>query len=183
MIGRHQRGFTVLEIMISLVVMSIGIVALYSLQVVAIDGNTTAQEFTQARTLAQRFAETLRRDAISWTTVANLPASLRRQGVWLDADPANPDPGKMVNKDFLTQSAGVEVLDPRYCVKYRVDTVPPGVASPRIVRIDLRVVWPRRERSRTAFQNCPDNMLAADQIRTTWTWPLTTLLYRHEDAR
>ena len=170
-----RRGFTILEVMIALIVMSIGLVALYSLQIVAIDGNVTAQEFTQATGLAERWVEKLRRDSISWTNGANLPASLRRQSEWLDAFP-----GEMTNKDLLTRGMGRDILDPRFCIKYRATSVPPADPDPKVMRVDVRVLWPRRDSSLEAYLDCPAPMMEALHLRHTWQVSLPTLLYRHE---
>jgi len=162
-----------LEIMVALVVVSIGLVALYSLQVLAIDGNITAQEITQATAVGERWTETLRRDAITWTDSTTMPPALRRHGVWQDAT------SEMVNKDFVSRHDDEDVLDPRFCVKYRVDTVPPATPDPRMLRVDVRVVWPRRERALKDYLSCPPTMMEPSHLKNTWQVTIPTLLYRH----
>lgn len=174
------RGFTVIEIMVALVVITIGIVALYSMQVVAIDGNVASQEMTQATQLAERWAERLRREAILWT---GRPQGLLEPGLddddWRDAVKALTSQEEMVNKDFISPSIDATALDPRYCVKYRVATVPPAATDARVLRIDVRVAWPRRETEFGQFINCPLDMLDPANLRHTWQVSVNTLLYRH----
>ena len=172
-----RRGFTVLEIMIAMLVISMGIVALYSMQVVAIEGNVTAQEITQATQLAERWAERMRRESITWT--ARPPALLEPSddnGDWRDAT------SEMVNKDFISRTDDPQVIDPRYCIKYRVSTVPRGEADPRVLRVDVRVVWPRRDSGIADFLTCPPTMLQPNYLRHTWQVSLPTLLYRHQES-
>ncbi len=172
-----------MEIMIALVVISIGLVGLYSLQVLAIDGNITAQEMTQATSLGTRWTETLRREAITWTDGdAELPVLLRTHGAWLNPDGKSGD-GEMVSKDFLSEDGAPssDGLDLRYCLKYRVDTVPSGQPDPNPskLRVVVRVLWPRRDRALGRFLACPDSMMDGDQLKDTWQITIPTLVYRH----
>jgi type IV pilus assembly protein PilV len=59
--SKDERGFTLLEVMIALVVLSIGLLGLASLQIMAIKGNSFGQQMTVASTLAQNQLEQLRR--------------------------------------------------------------------------------------------------------------------------
>lgn len=176
-VRRRQRGFTVLEIMISLFVMTVGLVALYSLQVVAISGNVVAQEFTQATQLAERWVETLRRDAVTWTNEATRPARIDSSDDWKDA--LGPF---LVNRDMLDDdNYDVSVaLDPRYCIKYRVQSVPSGELNPRLLRADVRVLWPRRDAGLDSFVACNDVLMnATPWLRKTWQISMTSTLFRH----
>ncbi|MCJ7663966.1 MAG: type IV pilus modification protein PilV [Desulfobacterales bacterium] len=60
---RDQRGFTLLEVMIALVILAVGLLGLASLQIMAIKGNSYGQQMTVASTLAQNQLEQLRRTA------------------------------------------------------------------------------------------------------------------------
>jgi len=53
-------GFTLLEVLITLVILSVGMLALASLQVMAIKGNSFGQQMTVASTVAQNKLEELR---------------------------------------------------------------------------------------------------------------------------
>ena len=174
------RGFTIIEIMISLFVMMVGIVALYSLQVVAISGNVVAQEFTQATQLAERWIETLRKDSVSWTTPANQPARIQASDDWRDA--IGPF---MVNRDMLDEDsyAAHIAIDSRYCIKYRVQSVPAGDPSARMMRADVRVIWPRRDAALDSFQECNDILMQGSPwLRKTWQVSMTSTLYRHSGS-
>lgn len=175
----RARAFTVLEIMIAVFVMGVGLVALYSLQIVAVDGNSIAQEFTQATHLAERWIETLRKDSVSWTSQATRPPRLQRENQWLDA--MGPF---MVTKDLMDQGTyqPEQALDPRFCVKFRVQGVPATDPDPRMIRADVRVIWPRKDSALPDFQACNDVLMGGPRLRSSWQVSLTSTLFRHVEG-
>ena len=54
-----EKGFTLSEVLVALVVLSLGLLALESMHLAAIQVNTVAKRLTQATTLAQERAELL----------------------------------------------------------------------------------------------------------------------------
>jgi prepilin-type N-terminal cleavage/methylation domain len=60
-----EKGFTLVELMIAMVVLAIGILGLIGLQVSAMNGNLSANEMTTAVTLAQDEIEQLKRLALT----------------------------------------------------------------------------------------------------------------------
>ena len=58
-------GFTLLEVMITVVIFAIGLLGLAGLQIVAIKGNSFGQQMSVASTLAQNQLEQLRRTSYS----------------------------------------------------------------------------------------------------------------------
>jgi type IV pilus modification protein PilV len=60
LLGKKDKGFTILEVMIALIVLSIGLLGLAALQLVAVKGNSFSSEMTYATMLAQQQAETLK---------------------------------------------------------------------------------------------------------------------------
>ncbi len=57
---RYERGFSLIEVMISLVVLAVGLLALAELQIFSIKGGSASNRVTQATTLAQNRIEELR---------------------------------------------------------------------------------------------------------------------------
>jgi len=55
----NEKGFTLLEIMISTVILTIGLLAIGIMQISAIDGDAKAKEMTEAGTMAMDQLETL----------------------------------------------------------------------------------------------------------------------------
>jgi type IV pilus assembly protein PilV len=58
-------GFTLLEVMITVVIFAVGLLGLAGLQIVAIKGNSFGQQMSVASTLAQNQLEQLRRTSYS----------------------------------------------------------------------------------------------------------------------
>lgn len=62
---RDQGGFTLLEVMITLVILAIGLLGLAGLQVIAIKGNSFGQQVTVASTMAQNQLEQMRQGSVA----------------------------------------------------------------------------------------------------------------------
>ena len=60
-----EKGFTLIELVIAVLVLGIGILALIQMQVAAINGNLSANQMTTAVTLAQDQIEQLKRLALT----------------------------------------------------------------------------------------------------------------------
>jgi len=62
---KNAEGFTLLEVMITVVILAIGLLGVAGLQIVAIKGNSFGQQMSVASTLAQNQLEELRQTAYS----------------------------------------------------------------------------------------------------------------------
>ena len=62
---RSNKGFTLLEVMIALVILSVGLLGLAALQLVSIKNNAFSSEMTYATMLAQQHAEILKSRAFT----------------------------------------------------------------------------------------------------------------------
>ena len=65
---RNQRGFTLLEVLISIIILSVALLALAGLQIISIRGNAFGGTMTEAITLGRDKIEDLKRD--DWDNVA-----------------------------------------------------------------------------------------------------------------
>jgi len=65
--NRNDNGFTIIEVMIAIVILSIGILAVAKMQIASINSNSTAMKFTEATIAAQGQIESLM--AISFDNV------------------------------------------------------------------------------------------------------------------
>lgn len=59
-IGRHQNGFSMLEVLISVLILSVGLLGLGSLQVVGVQNNNSAFQRSQATLLSYEIVEAMR---------------------------------------------------------------------------------------------------------------------------
>ncbi len=64
-----MKGFTLIEILVSLVILSVGLLGLWSLHISAIHGNSFSQYMREASSLANQKIEELR--AADFTSLAN----------------------------------------------------------------------------------------------------------------
>ena len=58
--GTHDRGFTLIEVLVAMSVFAIGILAIYAMQINAINGNTGARKRTEALSWAANQMEILK---------------------------------------------------------------------------------------------------------------------------
>ena len=65
---KNQEGFTLMEVMISIIILSVALLALAGLQIISIRGNSFGGTMTEAITLARDKIEDLKRD--DWENVA-----------------------------------------------------------------------------------------------------------------
>jgi type IV pilus assembly protein PilV len=65
---QDQKGFTLLEVMISVIILSVALLALAGLQIISIRGNSFGGTMTEAITLARDKIEDLKKD--EWDNLA-----------------------------------------------------------------------------------------------------------------
>jgi prepilin-type N-terminal cleavage/methylation domain-containing protein len=58
-LSNNDKGFTIIEVMIALVIFSFGILGLAKLQITAVNGNAKAREYSEASAFAQGQIESL----------------------------------------------------------------------------------------------------------------------------
>jgi type IV pilus assembly protein PilV len=66
---KDQRGFTLMEVMISVIILSVALLALAGLQIISIRGNAFGGTMTEAITLAKDKVEDMKQD--DWSNVAS----------------------------------------------------------------------------------------------------------------
>jgi hypothetical protein len=164
-------GYTAVEIMMALTVMTIGAAAVMSIQKTSVTGNFDARETDLATSIARTWVDRLHRDAMNWTmpnntfpTVSNFTnaklLSSPAYGKWalpnFEMGQTTPETMSyafdMLGRDIpaaqATGGAGNPVI---FCVNYRLQwLVPPNLApapgqvvEAGLIRVDLRVLWPR----------------------------------------
>lgn len=173
---RRKGGFTLIEVMVSLGIMTIGAMTMIALQQHTIRSNSHARELTTAMEIAQLWVERLKQDAHTWnnptTTTAAAAVALQntnylksiaaeaRTFVVFPGVAAVPSEGSNVYDFRGTPIPKIVGGDPglmHYCASYR----PTWVFVGRAMRVDVRVWWPRAGTGRqpgTDFQNwCTDD--------------------------
>jgi prepilin-type N-terminal cleavage/methylation domain-containing protein len=163
-----RRGFTLLEGMMSMLILSVGILGVTSMQTATTGATANAQDFTQAQSIAERMTELLRVDSLRWTSAAALAGNtlimksaipptngLGDQSGWTTI----PDgvinasmQGAKVDRNFNPDVGGTAVwpVGFRYCVYYRLAWAWPPIG----LRADVRVAWARDSGDRSKLVDC-----------------------------
>jgi type IV pilus modification protein PilV len=158
--GRRQQGFTLVEVMVSLGVMTVGAMAILALQQQSIRSNAHARQLTIATQIAERWAERLKQDAKTWNAAASEAGGLSATNVlggttWLNQIIDAPNQfqqmaitGPNASNAFDYQGADVDPDNDAYyyCAAFR----PSWVFFGRAMRIDIRVWWARENIQRTS---------------------------------
>lgn len=155
--ARSQRGYTLIEVMMSLSVLGIGAMGIVALQKTTAFGNADARNLATASEIAATWAERLRADGAAWT---NTPTgnSLDQTTWLLQAGTANPvgpptawfepievqDRGSpaadLLGSDIYagdTDASG-SPLAVAFCTQIRLTRV-----YPTLIRAEIRVFWDR----------------------------------------
>jgi len=137
--GRRAGGFTLLEIMITLTVVAVGLMAMMMMQVQALKDGSRGRHRTGAAMIARDQIERIQdmpfsdpaldvMDPLDWTTPP-----------WLEnASDATLGPGEV---PVAVSQAGGSVRDIVYDVMYLVGPDDPGDPNPDLRRVDLEVIW------------------------------------------
>lgn len=151
---RRRAGYTLIEVVMAIGVLTAGAVGIMALQQAATRGNMESRQMTTATQLAQRWIERLRRDGLGWrtgTTVVPVPVTVLSSTTYLQQVPASgaaapffvPVPpvasGESANFDYYGRDTTV-AADMHYCTNVRLEWLYPG----RAMRADVRVWWARR---------------------------------------
>ena len=165
---RRRHGFTLIEVMVSLGVMTIGALAIISLQVHVMRANDHAKQLTVATQIAQTWIERLKQDAFSWNAVAirnaagqdantQLAQTAHLITVWNTPNIFTTITNTNASYSNAFDYFGNDVANTglfTYCASHRLNWVWYG----RALRTDVRVWWarPNAPDITVTFQNCTD---------------------------
>jgi len=165
--GRH--GYTVVEVMMALVVLTLGAVGVIAMQKAVLVGNTNARNLATANSIAQTWVERLRADAQAWNDQGGTPDIAETAwlsgaattapaggGGWIvtpasvaygSSTPAGSNQADIMGADLL-HAADKAKFGTAYCTQYRLTrftNTPSGALASyyKVVRIEVRVVWDR----------------------------------------
>jgi len=163
--ARRQDGYTLVEVMMALAVLTTGAVGILGIHQAVMRGNFEARRVATATHIASTWIERLQRDAVGWSrggpSITFTPATDLAQTRWLRSVPARDAvpiwfvPTAAGNQratfDHFGQDTAV-TADMRYCTNVRLQWVYFGQA----MRADVRVWWTRSTPSAqiAAFAGC-----------------------------
>jgi type IV pilus assembly protein PilV len=186
---KRRAGYTLIESMMALGVLSAGSVAIMGMIQASTRGNLEARQMTTGNQVAQVWVERLRRDGLSWTTTPLSPSNAPQVAAtvatttylrqvpaagaaapWFVPVPAAAG-GETANFDFYGANLAGGAT-PHYCTNVRLVWLFPGQA----MRADVRVWWARRSsQSATAgLANCapgvdPNTLTGNPDVRMVYT--------------
>lgn len=149
--NRNSAGFTMLEIMVSVVILTVALLALSSLQTVSVGSNYTSNRLTVATTLAQQKLEELK--GLPWSdmqladTQDNFTLDSDGDGLADDFDWSQPvdhtnadAPGAVANPidETGTPIAGAALPTQGYS---RIWNVAHDVPTSKMKTVSVRVTW------------------------------------------
>ena len=175
-------GFTLIEVLISALVLGIGLIGILAMQASASLTNRGAYDRQTAMTLAETTLERLKRDGLRWTPTESpreeswlAGAILSADGVWAQPPlPAGASSQPVYNDMMLPNVSNADIpsemmamaeQNSRYCIEYQIGWVVVG----ELTRADVRVSWARnREGSAEMGGNCSVLTGITDLDRAAW---------------
>lgn len=151
-----SRGFTLIEVMMALTVLTIGLLGVVALQATTISSNKSAQQFTVANAAARTWLQRLRRDANRWTMATGATASDLTKTAWLfEVSSASniwirpnassleglASPAFDLNgNDVLLSDGAGQLNNVVYCTHMKLRTIYPD----SLIRAEVRVFFKKR---------------------------------------
>ncbi|MDB4990357.1 MAG: hypothetical protein JWN04_5535 [Myxococcaceae bacterium] len=145
---RGRAGFTLLEIMIAVVIMTIGAAGILAMQGASVRSNQDANETSTAINFATTWMERFKRDARLWTAVGSAPlASTQYLSNALTVPPAWVVPAAVAPEsagaDYFGFDTPIATGDVRYCVNARFTQAHLFNGNLDAIRVDVLVWWHR----------------------------------------
>lgn len=145
---RTQSGFTLVEVMISIGIMTVGSLGILAMHQGVTYANRSAHEMNTALAIAEGWVQRIERDSLFWTRRGPASAELSNDTAylrglagtttttgWFTPAPADPD------ESFGFNHFGNDVVGgiPKYCTNLRASWLRQGSSA----RVDIRVFWYR----------------------------------------
>lgn len=140
----RRTGFTLIEVMIAMAVLTVVAGGLIGMQAMTSRSNRISREMTIATEIAQTWAERMKLDAMTWNNNVATTVWLTESGAmgaWLTPATAllAPPPIRSFAFDRYGRDVDPAGGDVFYCVAYNFN----WVVVNESMRIDIRVYWPR----------------------------------------
>ena len=147
---KPSRGYTIMEVMMSMSVLAIGAAGVITMQKATVYGNTHARNLATANAVAATWAERLRADGALWTNPADAPSTLANTRWLKEAEVTTGDWFSPTAIDDVGSPAadvlGADLYSPgdadpeaqAFCTQMRLTQV-----YPTLIRAEIRVFWSR----------------------------------------
>jgi hypothetical protein len=171
---RRARGYTVVELMMSLAVFATGVTGIIAMQRATVSSNQLAKNVTIANAIAESWLSQLAADSTIWTAQWSVA-----QTTWLSTITTNDDlwqlPAYNATLGFGPQFDGFGApvaANGAFCTQIRLTWLygdksaaqATGIAGNGVIRTEVRVFWPREQPtanvSTTFATDCADGSQA-----------------------
>ncbi|HMA93317.1 MAG TPA: prepilin-type N-terminal cleavage/methylation domain-containing protein [Polyangiaceae bacterium] len=162
---RARRGFTMIELMMSLAILAVGVSGIIAMQKVTAMSNLHAKSVTVATQVANSWQDQLLVDATLWTNTAGISSTTwlkditSKQNVWFRP---SYDSARQFGAGF--DGLGNPVSDAQlartqFCVHLLLapaTSIGPDNPGNGVIRATVRVLWPRVQSTRQGAHFCAD---------------------------
>lgn len=202
MTGKHRKeeGFTLIEVMISLLVFMVSLLGLVALQEASIEGANKGREQTAAINVARFVMAEIQNEVTSFTFVSDIPTSAGQplldnainggnEGKWV----LLPDAAVDSRFDaYLEHNARdfYDVDSAPFCATYWVERFVPGDGSGErlegLYKVRVRISWPRKGQYGTggAWKACNARTTDTTAVMAPWeSVELRTVMSREFTSR
>lgn len=95
---RHAKGFTLIEVLVSMFILAIGLLGLASLQGISLKNNQDAYLYSQANALAYEMSDRIKANRLGWAAIPAAPANDCATGC--DSAAASCTTSQMADSDY-----------------------------------------------------------------------------------
>ena len=169
-----RRGFTLVEVMMAISVMTVGAIAIFAMQNVTATGARRSRLVTTATEINRFWTERVKLEALRWgpstfntiTWLNQLPAATTGSSGWFLPDSRGAGDGIVTAASNwygtpIEIPSGAGVAPAPYCTSLRLTWLATG--ADQVARLDVRTWWHREERATgTTIAEC-----GADQTAVT----------------
>lgn len=165
----RQGGYTVVEVLVTVAVATLGFMAIVDLQSSSLRGLSNARNTTMAIHQAEHFIEMVRAETLQCTPSVNnpecsyLPPTSGSSGflVYGSATDNTVSPAGIAPDSYdlgITEELPI-TRQKQLCIQYRSTWVIPG----RVMRLDTRVLWPTDQTNLSTYFTCTPSLVPSAQ--------------------
>jgi type IV pilus assembly protein PilV len=145
---RNQPGFTLIEVMIAIGIMTVGSLGILSMHHAVSGANRSAHEMNNALAITERWVERVERDSLAWSVQGLNSAELTGTDFlsplattvtatpWFTPNPTDPD--ESFAFDYFGDDTNI-AAEIKYCTNLRLSWLRQGSSA----RVDIRTFWYR----------------------------------------
>jgi hypothetical protein len=168
--ARRARGYTVVELVMSLAVMTIGVAGVIAMQGVTAASNRHARDLAVATHIGQAWLDMLATESSLWTEKDSLARTTWLARVDSEASWFRPAYSGTLNFgpafDPLGNAVGIANVarDTAYCVDLRLLRLEDSSAGAGLIRAEVRVYWRREDVVLLAATAAPAHACAMEPV-------------------